>query len=138
MLTYVHTQFIFDCEMDDLIFCELDITSSPSPTKRMYVLVLRSGKISFVTVLEQNTLNSRRCLLWWNCNITYLGLKNRLRVVSRYCFFCVCLVFLHLLWSHASCCFPNCNGGNDSTGDQPYGHRLKYFGKELWLTTVIL
>lgn len=37
MLTEFNMQFIFAYEMGDLIFCELDITSSHSPAKRMYV-----------------------------------------------------------------------------------------------------
>lgn len=37
MLTDFNMQFIFAYEMGDLIFCELEITSSRSPAKRMYV-----------------------------------------------------------------------------------------------------
>ena len=33
----LNMQFIFAYEMGGLIFYELDITSSPSPAKRMYV-----------------------------------------------------------------------------------------------------
>lgn len=30
-------KFVFAYEVGDLIFCGLDVTSSPSPVKRMYV-----------------------------------------------------------------------------------------------------
>lgn len=40
--------------------------------------------------------------------------------------------------SHVSCCFLSYTEGNDSTGDQPCEHRLKYFGKELSLAAPVL
>lgn len=40
--------------------------------------------------------------------------------------------------SHVSCCFLNYTEGNDSTGNQPCGHRLKYFGKELSLAAPMM
>lgn len=42
--------FIFAYEMGDLIFSEVDITSSPSPAKRMYV---QSKSLSWFYMAEK-------------------------------------------------------------------------------------
>lgn len=96
-------QFIFGYEMGDLIFCELDITSSLSTTKRMCVKnkslswFYITEKYSSVRTVERNTLNPGGRLLCCSCNRSYF--RNRLKVDSRFCFICIRQVFLHLLWA---------------------------------------
>lgn len=137
-------QFIFGYEMGDLIFCELDITSSLSTTKRMCVKNKSlswsyiTEKHSSVRSVEQNTLNPGRVFAVLQLQQIPLRLQKQAQSGQQVLFRLYTSGIPALVVSCVSCCSQNCAGGNDSTGDQPYGRRLMYFGKELRLAAVIL
>lgn len=128
--------------MGDLIFCELDITSSPSPAKRMYV---QNKSLSWFYMAEKyssvriHALNSGRSSLWLSCSRPSVVRLQKRAQSGQQAPWCFCAPGIPaFVVSHISCCFPDLNGGNDSTGHQPCGHRLKCFGKELTLAAMIL
>lgn len=137
-------QFIFGYEMGDLIFCELDITSSLSTTKRMCVKNKSlswsyiTEKHSSVGSVEQNTLNPGRVFAVLQLQQIPLKLQKQAQSGQQVLFRLYTSGIPAFVVSGVSCCSQNYAGGNDSTGDQSYGHRLMYFGKELRLAAVIL